>query len=70
VFCSELECVDHLFFECCVAQVMWVCISEITNVKLVIDFKSVAIFWFHGEKKEMSESYYICSLVGNLEIQE
>jgi hypothetical protein len=53
LFCSELESAKHLFFECCVAQDVWVYISEITNVRLGADFELVAKFWIH-EKNEMS----------------
>jgi hypothetical protein len=32
VFCCELETVKHLFFECCVAQALWLELSEILGL--------------------------------------
>jgi hypothetical protein len=31
-FCEELETVNHLLFECCIAMLTWMNISEITGV--------------------------------------
>jgi hypothetical protein len=41
-FCNELESVDHLFFDCCVAQVFWNGISEVIGLPVGYDFESVA----------------------------
>jgi hypothetical protein len=45
LFCTEKESVKHLFFDCCVAQVLWENISEIIGVAVGTDFESVAKWW-------------------------
>jgi hypothetical protein len=50
LFSNELESVNHLFFECFIAQSFWKCISEITNVIMGSDFVSVAKYWIHDSK--------------------
>jgi hypothetical protein len=53
LFCSELESSCHLFFQCCVAKVLWTVISEITEVPVGADFESVAKLWIReGEGPE------------------
>jgi hypothetical protein len=41
LFCSELESVMQLFFECCDARVIWGEICEITGIPLITDFESL-----------------------------
>jgi hypothetical protein len=50
LFCNELEYVNHLFFECYIAQSLWKCIYEITNVIVDNDFISVVKYWIHDSK--------------------
>jgi hypothetical protein len=45
LFCNELESVAHLFFECCVARVVWNEIAEISGKEIGTDFESVARWW-------------------------
>jgi hypothetical protein len=41
LFCTEIEYVSHLFFECCVTKAMWKEISQIFNMNIGADFESV-----------------------------
>jgi hypothetical protein len=41
LFCTELETTNHLFFDCCVARVMWETISEVMGVAIQPDFESM-----------------------------
>ena len=50
VFCSELESIDHLFFNCIVAKQIWQTISSIFNVAVGDSFFSVARFWVANKK--------------------
>jgi hypothetical protein len=50
LFCGENETVSHLFFECCVAKVVWQHISEIVGMPLGADFESVARLWVSDKK--------------------
>jgi hypothetical protein len=45
VFCCELETVKHLFFECCVAQALWLELSEVLGLEVGNDFESLAKMW-------------------------
>ena len=49
LFCSEQETVHHLFFECCVAKVLWTYISEIFHVALGTDYESIARWWISNK---------------------
>jgi hypothetical protein len=48
LFCSENESVMHLFFCCCVAQIMWDVVSEISGLPTITDFESLGRY---GGKK-------------------
>jgi hypothetical protein len=50
LFCTELESVRHLFFECCVAQSIWETISEMLGFQVGSDFESVAKLWLSDKK--------------------
>jgi hypothetical protein len=50
LFCNELESVVHLFFECCVAKLVWNEIAEISGKVIGADFESVARFWVADKK--------------------
>jgi hypothetical protein len=45
--------VSHLFFECCVARLVWSEIAEISGKEIGTDFKSVAISWVADKKYKM-----------------
>lgn len=32
LLCVESESINHLFFECCIAKLIWECISELLNL--------------------------------------
>jgi hypothetical protein len=49
VFCNELETVHHLFFDCCVANVLCSEISEALGMVVNPDFESVAKMWLLGK---------------------
>jgi hypothetical protein len=38
LFYSEDESIGHLFFYCCVSQIMWQEISEISSLSSIVDF--------------------------------
>jgi hypothetical protein len=50
LFCSKPETVLHLFFECCVARIVWGNICEITDLPLIKDFESLGTMWVKGKK--------------------
>jgi hypothetical protein len=50
LFCTEVETVSHLFYECCVAKRIWEVIAEITDLPLITDFESMAKWWIRGKK--------------------
>jgi hypothetical protein len=45
LFCKEAESVRHIFFDCYVAQALWVQFAEITGCTLITDFESLSKFW-------------------------
>lgn len=42
--------INHLFFECCVAKLVWEYISEILGLNIGHDFESVARFWLVNKR--------------------
>jgi hypothetical protein len=44
-FCNEKESIDHLFFDCAVAKVMWGFTSEFLGWEIRLDYFSVASKW-------------------------
>jgi hypothetical protein len=50
LFCKEYETIHHLFFECCVAQLMWEHVADITGFPTFIDFATLGNFWVLGRK--------------------
>jgi hypothetical protein len=50
LFCSEPESVSHLFFECCIAQLLWKIVSEISSIPMIKDFESLGLIWIRGKK--------------------
>jgi hypothetical protein len=49
LFCNEPETNAHLFFGCCVAQVMWGVIAELFTLPRVKDFESFGKMWLRGK---------------------
>jgi hypothetical protein len=50
LFCNEKESIIHLFFDCCVAKLVWGEISTTTNFNVGTDFESVAKWWISSTK--------------------
>jgi hypothetical protein len=50
LFCTEVETISNLFYECCVAKRIWEVMAEITDVPLITDFESMAKWWIRGKK--------------------
>jgi hypothetical protein len=48
LFCNENEIVLHLFFDCCIAQLLWRIVSEIADIPLIKDFESLGSIWIRG----------------------
>jgi hypothetical protein len=49
-FCGDNESISHLFFECCVAKVIWGYAKEFLGMKISFDYISVASKWLSEEK--------------------
>jgi hypothetical protein len=66
LFCSELESVHHLFFDCFVAKIVWSTISDLLGVCVGVDFESVARWWLVvvelDQWKILSKNYVVVSL--------
>jgi hypothetical protein len=43
LFCAELESASHLFFDCCMARMIWSDVSDMTDSPLIIDFESMGM---------------------------
>jgi hypothetical protein len=50
VFCCEKESVKHLFFECAVARLLWGYVSEFFELRLGVDYISIASKWLNEKK--------------------
>jgi hypothetical protein len=57
LFCNEPETNAHLFFGCCVAQVMWGIIAELFTLGRVKDFESFGKMWLRGKS---FKAYNVC----------
>ena len=44
LFCNELESVNHLLFDCCVARRTWLVIAEVLNLRGNWNFEFLATF--------------------------
>jgi hypothetical protein len=49
-FCCDDESISHLFFECCVARVLWGHTKDFLGVEIGSDYISVASKWLSEEK--------------------
>jgi hypothetical protein len=50
LFCNELESVNHLLFDCCVARGVWLVIAEVLNLSGIWNFEFIATFWLAHKK--------------------
>ena len=57
LFCTEQETVSHLFFDCCVAKVLWIYLSEIFHISLGVNFESVARWWVSNRKYKVMNCF-------------
>jgi hypothetical protein len=60
LFCNEPESMSHLFFECCVARLVWSEIAENSGKGIGTDFESVARLWVADKKYKVLN---VCSAV-------
>jgi hypothetical protein len=58
--------VSHLFFEYCVARLVWIEIAEISGKGIGADFESVARLWV-ADKKYSVEYMFCCCPLGDME---
>jgi hypothetical protein len=70
LFCNELETVTHLFFECCVARLVWNEIAEISGKVIGADFESVARFWVADKKMQSVECMFCYCPLSDLETKK
>ena len=52
-FCSDTETITHLFFDCCVASVLWKHMSSIFDIQIGSNFESVARWWVSNNKNSV-----------------
>ena len=57
LLCNEMESVTHLFFECCVAKLVWSSISDLLGVNLGESFESVAHLWLANKRHELTNVF-------------
>lgn len=50
LLCAENESICHLFFDCCIAKIVWGHIACFLDLSLGESFESVAKFWLTGKK--------------------
>lgn len=50
LFCSEIESVHHLLFECCVATRTWEIILDLVGVNIGLNCESVAKLWLANQQ--------------------
>jgi hypothetical protein len=50
LFCDDLESTHHLFYECCVTQIMWGVVAKITGLPEILDFESMAKLWLRDKR--------------------
>jgi hypothetical protein len=62
LFCNELESVNHLFFECFVADHIWQALSHIFGVRLGNDFESIARWWISNNKNSVLNMFCSATL--------
>jgi hypothetical protein len=63
-FCEEQESIDHLFFVCVVAKVIWGYASEYLGFEIGSNYMSVASKWISREKFYMANTISAALLRG------
>ena len=58
LFCADKESINHLFFDGCIAKIIWECISELLNLSLGQDFESVARFWLANKRHGVTNAVF------------
>jgi hypothetical protein len=53
---AEKESINHLFFNCCIAKLIWESISELLNFGLGQYFELVARFWLANKRYEVTNT--------------
>ena len=60
LFFSEQETICHLFFNCCVAKVLWAHLPDIVDIFHInpgTDYESVARWWVSNKKNKVMNSF-------------
>jgi hypothetical protein len=50
VFCNEPQNIRHIFFDCCVVNILWNLLSDIFGVQLGGGFEAMAKWWICEKK--------------------
>jgi hypothetical protein len=53
LFCCEKKTVSHLFFECCMARLLWSVVSDVLGFSVGDSFESVAKLWVMSAKYKL-----------------
>ena len=53
LFCSEIETVHHLFFDCCVARTLRSHVSDIFDIHIGSNYESVARWWVSNKRNSV-----------------
>jgi len=54
LMCNEREFVTHLFFDCCVASLVWSIISDLLGLNIGEIFESMARLWLANKNHELN----------------
>ena len=60
LFCGENESITHLFFQCCVAKLVWDAVSDWLNRRVGNDFESVASLWLSNKR------HMVCNIISSV----
>jgi hypothetical protein len=64
LFCSEVESVHHLFFDCVVAKQMWEHISDCTETLCGSCFENIGTLWISNKKNVVTNIFTSAALWG------
>ena len=62
LFCSEAECIYHLFFDCCVAKALWAFLAENIDMSGEWSYEFVATFWLTNKKHLLTNVIFAAAL--------
>ena len=62
LFCSEAECIYHLFFDCCVAKALWPFLAENIDPSGEWSHEFVATFWLANQKHLLTNVIFVAAL--------